>query len=475
LQAHRHLANPAQARTLAAIDELLSEAGDALGSPVLEHVREGARRVAQARLNLVVLGEFKRGKSTLINSLLEVELLPTGVVPLTSAITILRHGSRPRLIVRYQDGHAEEHDASDLRRFVTERENPGNQLAVDSTIVETPAALLSGGVQLVDTPGIGSVHEHNTRAAWEFLSRIDAAICVLNADQPFTHSEREFFLAAAARVPRLLVVVNKVDHLSRDERLLAIEFIEDVSVQLSTSSELEFYAVSARDGEGIPRLRERIRQLAADEAGALVAHSVAKLATGAAAAAAQTARFESRAIELPLEDLRRRATLFAESVADLQNARAEAADLLRVGVARVLDERVNQPLSEFARERADELSADLSAHAALLGRLPPRTLAPALDAWIDDTTRQRFGELVPRVGDAVRDYQRELSGSVDEAVAAIQRTVERASRQLTAGQQAIAKRRAELETRADRLEAIGEELSTLWRTAALPRDPRAAG
>jgi len=570
--AHSHLTSSVQARTVDAIDELVALAGESLSPAVVEHLREGAARVGQARFNLVVLGEFKRGKSTLINALLGREVLPTGVVPLTSAITLLRHGSSERLIVRYEDGREEAHGIAELGRFVTERENPHNRLGVDSTTVETPSELLEGGLQLVDTPGIGSVHAHNTAVAWEFMPRIDAALCVLTADQPFTAAERELLLAVAERVPRLLVAVNKIDHLGQDERALAIEFIHDISAQLSTTSELEFFALSARTGEGIPLLQERILRLAQEEAGTLVIASVARLAGSSAEGAAQALRFEAHAIELPLDELRRRAELFRARVEELGVARSQADDLLQAGVRRLLDERVNAPLMTFASDHSDELSAALAQRAAALGRLPARELDPALDAWIDDAIRDRFGELVPRlegsiatevrelqrsfaarieailaevqdaadeafgsrasgllpdvdlsepsafsfkladvahmldnvvafgrrtmpgelgrrmvtrdaqdrlmhmadrhagrlrsalverVRDALRGYQRELSDSVEEAIAAILATVERVSNQLTADEHDVAARRAELNRRAGQLESLRAELSTI--------------
>ena len=268
------------------------------------------------------------------------------------------------------------------------------------------------------------MHAHNTALAWEFMPRIDAALCVLNADQPFTASEREFFLAAAERAPRLLVAVNKIDHLGEHERAHAIEFIQAVSAQLITTSEVEFYPVSAKHGEGMPLLRERIRRLAEDEAGTLVIASVARLAAGAADGAAQALRFEAHAIELPLDELRRRALLFGTRVDDLGEARSQADDLLQAGVRRLLDQRVNAPLMSFARDRADALSAALSAQAAALGRLPARELGPALDAWIDEAIRERFGELVPRleasIAAEVRELQRGFAARIEAILAEVQ-------------------------------------------------------
>src|SRR5438309_7530961 len=82
------------------------------------------------QFNLVVLGQFKRGKSTLINALLGADLLPTAVVPLTSIVTIIQHGPQPRALVRFLDGRTLEGDVADLALYITERDNPANTRGV---------------------------------------------------------------------------------------------------------------------------------------------------------------------------------------------------------------------------------------------------------------------------------------------------------------------------------------------------------
>jgi GTP-binding protein EngB required for normal cell division len=429
----------ARGRVLQAIDELVAAHGDFLTPTVVQELEAGRARLAQAQFNLVVMGEFKRGKSTLINALLGRNVLPTGVVPLTSVVTIIRHGPCDRLIVRYRDGREAEHSISELARFATEHGNPHNRLGVDVTIVELPAELLAGGLQLIDTPGIGSVHEHNTAVAWEFLPHVDAAVCVLTADQPFAQSEREFFRAAAARVPRLLVAVNKIDHLEQDERQVAIEFIEQTAAQLLGASELEFFGISARDGEGIVGLASRIAQLAEREREALLVRSVGRLTAGAAQNALQAISFEADATELTLQELRRRAESFHERARALRAARAEAADLLERSVQRLLDERVNEPLLAFAKAQANALKTELAAHADSLGPVSAGELGPALDGWIDETIRERFDELVRQletaVSDEVHERQRRFARRIEEILIEVQDAAEdafgsRASNQL---------------------------------------------
>jgi GTP-binding protein EngB required for normal cell division len=182
----------------------------------IESLRE---RMAAARLRVLVAGEAKRGKSTLINALLGREVLPAGVTPVTSVATAVRYGDDPRVQVRYADGHEEKQPLTALSDLVTERGNPGNRRHVADVTVYLDAPLLAHGVELVDTPGTGSVFERDTATAHAALETMDAAVFVLAADPPVSAAERELH----AKVSRLSVtaftLLNKADYL--DETALA--------------------------------------------------------------------------------------------------------------------------------------------------------------------------------------------------------------------------------------------------------------
>lgn len=94
-----------------------------------------------------------------------------------------------------------------------EARNPGSRLSVELAHAELEHEPLCAGLQLVDTPGIGSIHSHNTEVARDFLPPVSTRPCVLDAGQPLSQAERELFLEATRRVPRLLIAVNKIDHL----------------------------------------------------------------------------------------------------------------------------------------------------------------------------------------------------------------------------------------------------------------------
>jgi GTP-binding protein EngB required for normal cell division len=204
-------------------------------------------RLGAARLRVLVAGEAKRGKSTLINALLGRAVLPAGVTPLTAVATTVRYGEDARAEVRFADGHEEKQPLTALPDLVTERGNPGNRRHVAAVTVYLDAPVLADGVELVDTPGTGSVFAWDTAAAHEALETMDAAVFVLTADPPVSAAELDLY----AKVTRLSVatftVLNKADHLDEAELAEAAEFTGHVLAQAAgPDGPGTIYPVSAR-------------------------------------------------------------------------------------------------------------------------------------------------------------------------------------------------------------------------------------
>lgn len=171
--------DPERQAVLVEVGELAGPACSA-DCEVVDGLRE---QLAADRIRVLVAGEAKRGKSTIVNALLGRAVLPTGVTPVTAVATVVRYGTPERLTASYADGRSREHGLDVLPTLVTERGNPGNRLGLSSVTVHL-AGLLSQGVEIVDTPGAGSVYEHNTAEADRALETTDAAVFVLTADPP---------------------------------------------------------------------------------------------------------------------------------------------------------------------------------------------------------------------------------------------------------------------------------------------------
>ncbi len=201
-------------------------------------------RLESARLRVLVAGEAKRGKSTLINALLGRGVLPSGVTPLTAVATTVRYGDDQRAEARFRDGHDEKYPLTALADLVTERGNPGNRRRIAGVTVYLPAPVLAGGVELVDTPGTGSVFEWDTRAAYEALESMDAAVFVLTADPPVSASERDLLRRVAGLSVTTFAVLNKADHLDEPGLAEAVEFTRRVLREAGLQDTV--YPMSAR-------------------------------------------------------------------------------------------------------------------------------------------------------------------------------------------------------------------------------------
>jgi GTP-binding protein EngB required for normal cell division len=319
----------------------LAEAASLLGLPdVAVQVGEAARRLAGLELEVAVVGEFKRGKSSLLNALIDAEVLPAGVLPLTAVPTVLERGE-PVCQVVFADGHAEEHDLGAVAEFVTEERNPGNRLGVRRVVVRLHAPLLDDGVRLVDTPGVGSVLEHNTAATDAYLPSLDAAILVTSADPPISKGERAFLERVAEQAVRLFVVLNKADYLRAEELQRTVEFTERVVAEVVPAWPGPIYPLSARPGVGDPagldRFAKDLRRFLEQERAAAVVDAATRSGQRALGLLQLALELERRAAELPAEEIARRRGAFEGAAAALADEHAADEALLEAAVRRAMD------------------------------------------------------------------------------------------------------------------------------------------
>jgi len=207
-------------------------------------LNEIRRNLRDERFRLVILGQFKRGKSTFINALLGERVLPTDVIPVTAVITELLYDSRKFTEIIFTDQHREEYPLPELARFVSESENPHNEKGVDKVVVHHPAPILSQGLILVDTPGVGSIHHHNTRLTQEYIPNIDAAIFLFSADPPLTELEQAFLKIILPVVPHVFFILNKKDYLKATSLEKVLQFNARILKVLRQDS-LRIYPISA--------------------------------------------------------------------------------------------------------------------------------------------------------------------------------------------------------------------------------------
>ncbi|MGA2372568.1 MAG: dynamin family protein [Candidatus Korobacteraceae bacterium] len=220
-------ASVAQSPDARALDRLAAMAEELGEGSVSADVRQLVARINEGRFFVACVGQFKRGKSTLLDAFIGEQILPTGVVPVTAVPTVLRYGdertARVLIDTRWRTIQPE-----DLPQYVSEELNPENSKQVAGVEVFLPSSLLASGMCLVDTPGIGSVFSGNTETTRDFIPQIDAAILVVGADPPISGEELALIEAVAVNVDEILIVLNKIDRVSAEERQQASEFATKV-------------------------------------------------------------------------------------------------------------------------------------------------------------------------------------------------------------------------------------------------------
>lgn len=340
------------------------------------------KRLDEGRFHLAVLGQVKRGKSTLLNALLGEDVLPTAVVPLTAIPTFIQYGTERSLRVRYHDnrpdavikGEPLKWLQKQLAGFVTEDANPKNIKGVREVEITHPAAILRD-VVLIDTPGIGSTFRHNTEVTMNFLPQCDAALFMVSADPPITEVEVAFLSEIRTRVAQLFFILNKVDYLTDEDRNAALEFYRTVLTRdAGIDPKDRIFAISARKGlqakdtdnarlweeSGLAEVSDHLIAFLAHEKNRVLKEAIGRKTFDVLNDVSLQMGLEIRALELPLSELESRLTLFDQKIAETKKQRIHAQDILSGDHKRlyehlekyIKDQRI--PLREHLTKIADD-------------------------------------------------------------------------------------------------------------------------
>ena len=222
----------------------------------LESFLESCRSFAAGELlNVAVLGRFKAGKSSFLNHLLQADLLPSGVTPVTSVITTIEFGASESAEVRYLDGRIQAIAIGDIDDYVAEAANPGNTRQVASLRIALPAMEPYRDIRFVDTPGLHSVFAHNTAASTEWLPNTGMALVAVGVDPPLAQHDIELIRALHGFTPHISVLLTKVDTLAPSECTEVENFVRQQLAQCGDGA-VRVFPYSVRPG--FEHLRERL-------------------------------------------------------------------------------------------------------------------------------------------------------------------------------------------------------------------------
>jgi GTPase SAR1 family protein len=372
---------------------------------------------------LVVLGQFKRGKTTFINALLGEEFLPAGILPLTAIVTFIRYGETKRAEVVFNDRHRQQIDVSETRNYISEQENPNNKLSVRYVEVFHPSPFLKNGIVLIDTPGIGSTAVHNTAMAKEFIPHVDAAVVVTAVDPIITQVEYEFLAELRETVRRFFFILNKVDTLSEQETKEALLYTQNV-LGRALNAEANVYPVSALNAlrrRCLPEEHSRrnvndgLDKVEADIARYLHTDKAKDFAESSKRRVKQlldNARFHvelsEKAIETPLLDLQKKIGLFHQFIDEIAQEQSRYSHIM------------NGEIAELKRWIGGEAEARQMKETSLLKKKLPQWLSS--DVMNEDASKkmQRLENIVLKnLVDDTEQWRRSLQSNVVQRYDAI--------------------------------------------------------
>ena len=236
--------------------------------PDLEaRLRATRARLLDDRIRVLVVGEFKQGKSMLVNALVSAPVCPVYDDVATSVSTVLQYAEEPTLtVVRHTDGPdgtaveqravrtdvpiAELADA--VARHVAESFNLGNHQKLHHVEVGVPRHLLHAGLEVVDTPGVGGLNSVHGAATMAALPTADAVLLVSDASQEYTAPELEFLSRAVQLCPNVACVLTKTDMYPQWRRIAELDrgHLRSAAVEaalIGVSSDVRWQAVVTGD------------------------------------------------------------------------------------------------------------------------------------------------------------------------------------------------------------------------------------
>jgi Dynamin family len=349
----------------------LAELGNEFGAEHIASTACGlAERVSQGRFYVACVGQFKRGKSTLLNALIGYSVLPAAVAPVTAIPTIIRHGEHLAVRVRFQTARWTDVPVSAIEDFVSEEKNPENSKGVAGVEVFVPSPLLMTGMCLVDTPGLGSVFAGNAAATRAFIPHIDAAIFVIGADPPLSGDELELAETVSKEVRDLVFVLNKADRTNAVDRSAARDFARRVLETRLTRPISKIFEISALDrlqhsgpSWDWAKFIQALEDLVHHSGSWLVRAARDRGIRSAASQLLAVIKEERSALERPLEESERRIARLRETLAESEAAMRDLGVLLSAEQQRlsgVFVERRNAFVKQEQANAHNELTVHVS-------------------------------------------------------------------------------------------------------------------
>ncbi|MBC3889026.1 hypothetical protein GH810_11945 [Acetobacterium paludosum] len=352
------------------------------------------KKLDNRELIISVIGQFKRGKTSFINAALMEDILPVGIIPVTSVVTKIQYG-RGYATVSFKSGNEETVSLDTLGEFISEQNNPENKKGVSYVNLYLPHDFLKNGLTLVDTPGVGSIHQHNTDDAYSFLTESDAIIFMISVDSPINEIERAFLAAAKNHAAKFYFTVNKIDTITLSDLNAYLGYCRNILSDLMDGEAVDLFPISARKNIGIDTLFSTIQEDLRTSADEILRDSVGIKLKEVLIPALSHIDLYNTALHLPLDNLEAKKALLTEKLENLDGIIKNASYFLSQKIDEVL-ERIQGALHTEATVISDDLTAILKTVYEINRDKKPKQLEEALKDVLEMDLTGHLTELSDR-------------------------------------------------------------------------------
>lgn len=230
----------------------------AANQPLVQELKRLTEQFSSKSYRIAVIGEFKRGKSSLINALLGTEILPTDILPTTAVINRIRFSLDQKIVIYFKNGEVQESSIESLAEYATKLDKNAEEFAqtIREIVVHYPSVFGQNHFEIIDTPGLND-NEAMTETTLNILGSIDTAIVVISATIPLSLTEQNLIrdLIRQADVYNLVFAVTFIDRVSdeEDEQDRVVELIKN---RLSEDT-FQHFCQSVEDAQ----LREKAKRI----------------------------------------------------------------------------------------------------------------------------------------------------------------------------------------------------------------------
>lgn len=365
-----------------------------------QKARDTSKRMKAHVFSVGIMGEFKRGKSTVINALLGEKIAPADVVPASATLNRITYGPVPRATILYKDGHCEEVPVDKIADYVTKISESAAATAelVEQAVVEYPCQFCQNNVEIIDTPGLND-DDRMDAISEAVIPTLDAVVLVLSASSPFSKSEAEFVRnkLMTSDISRMIVLVNRIDTIyDEEDRVRILDSIKEKIVHeildrtaaihgadsriyqdaRSKLADIKIYplsAVQALQGRikgkaelveqsGILNFEDRLRKLLTQERGALEIGRAAGVITTLVAEGKSALEVRISSLEMTAEEF---ATNQRKAEAEIRQLReSKSQEMARI---RSQGREIKRQMAGIVEEKYDALEQRVD---AFLGACP---------------------------------------------------------------------------------------------------------